>query len=165
MRTLTTIILLVILSIGCATSQEYDKDFTDFYNQYEDDAGIICFQLPGALVNFAIDKDDKNAKELFSKVDKIRFVISENTHNQYDKKIEKYLPNSLYHDLMIIKDDGAKVMFKVKESKKGLIEEIIMTVSESDSFVAISFSGKFNTEDAQKMTGSIKSGKMSHFRM
>ncbi len=164
MRT-TTIIILLISMMGCGTSQVMNKDFTAFYNKYEDDAGVVSFQVPAGLARMFVDKEDKDADNFVKKMDKIRFFISEHDNGKYDKTIETYLPDGVYNDLMIVKNDGSTIIFKMKEPKAGKIKEIVLTVSNPDSFVAISFSGDFTLEDAKQMTSSIKTNDLGDISM
>jgi len=155
MRTITVVILLVSI-MGCGTSQVLNKDFTAFYNKYEDDEGVVSFKISSALARMVVKNEDAEVDDFVRKMDKIRFFISEHNNGKYNKTIEYYLPESVYNDLMIVKDDGSTVIFKMKEPKEGHIKEIVMTVTNPDSFVAISFTGDFSLKDAKKMTSSIK---------
>ena len=142
--------------ISCGTSQVLKKDFTQFYNTHEDDEGVVSFQIPIALARMIIKDEDQEADDFLKKMDKIRFFIKEHDNGQYKRTVQNYLPESVYNDLMIVKDNGSTVMFKMKEPKDGHIREIVMTVTDPDSFVAVSFIGNFTLEDAKHMTSSIK---------
>jgi len=155
MRTITVVILLISM-MSCGTSQVLKKDFTTFYNTYEDDEGVVSFQIPVALARMVVKDDDMEADNFLKKMDKIRFFIKEHDNGQYKRMVQSYLPESIYNDLMIVKDDGSTVIFKMKEPKEGRIREIVMTVTNPDSFVAVSFLGNFTMEDAKHMTSSIK---------
>jgi hypothetical protein len=156
MRTITVVILLISM-MGCGTSQVITKDFNAFYNKYEDEQGVVSFKISSALARMVVRNEDEDANKFLKKMDKIRFFISEHDQSRYyTRAIENYLPESAYNDLVVIKDDGSTVIFKMKEIKQGQIKEIVMTVSSPDSFVAVSFTGNFTLDDAKQMTKSIK---------
>jgi len=162
----TIIIALFLFGIvGCSSSQQVSNDFTDFYNDHENDAGIVSFSLPIGLAKAFIDDDEPKAKKAFSKLNKMRFFICEHDNGYYSKKIHNYLSEGTYHDLMVIKDGKESVEFKMKEPIDGKVKEIVMIVSEPESFVAISFSGNFTIDDAKEMASSIKTDNLGEIRM
>ena len=164
MRTLI-IIIFVFGIVGCGSSQQVNTDFSDFYHEHEGDAGIISFSIPIALAKAFIDNDDQDAEKAFDKMKKMKFFICEQNHGYYQKKILDYLPEENYHDLMVIKDGKETVSFKMKEPVNGKIKEIILIVSEPDSFVAISFIGNFTMDDAKKMASSMKTNDLGSIRL
>lgn len=162
---ISTIIILLFGMISCSSSQHLNKDFTDFYKHHQDDNGVVSFSLPIGLAKILIDDDDDDAKKILGKLNKMRFFICEKDNGFYTKAIEGYLPEPNYHDLMVIRDGAETVVFKIKEPVNGKIKEIILTVSKPDSFVAISFNGNFDMEDAREMTSSVKRGNLGDIRL
>lgn len=155
MKTLSVIISLFIM-MGCSTSQVVNKDFNSFYNKYEDDEGVLSFKISKNLAKMVVQDEDAETENFIKKMEKVSFFIAEQNTSRYSHVIENYLPGSVYNDLMIIKDDGSIVVFKMKELKNGHINEIVMTVLSPESFVAVSFAGDFTLDDAKKMTKSVK---------
>lgn len=164
MRT-TLIAILLFAIVGCSNSQSKNKDFTDFYNRYQDDSGIVTINIPVFLAKILVDDNDRDAHEALSKLRNLRLFICENDDGFYKNKVQEYMPEGVYHDLMIIKDGKETVAFKMKEPVNGRIKEIVMTVSEPNSFVAICFKGNFTMEDAKQMTSSIRTGNIGSIQM
>lgn len=166
-KNMKTIIIAIFVFgiVGCSSSQQVNSDFADFYHHHEDDAGIVSFSFPIGLAKAFIDDDDKEAKKAFSKLNKMRFFICENDNGYYKKKVQNYLPEGKYHDLMVIKDGKETVAFKMKEPVNGKVKEIVMIVSEPESFVAISFTGNFTIDDAKSFASSIKTDNLGAVRM
>jgi hypothetical protein len=156
MKTLLIIILIAAIA-GRATSQEATKDFSTFYNKYQDDAGVKSFEIKCNMGNFLEDDENGKNDELFSRPTRFRIFISEKDNGNYAAKVKYYLSGKNYHDLMISKNNGSTVIFKIKELPDKDLKEIVMTISKPESFVAMSFTGKFTFEEAQKMSSSIKS--------
>jgi hypothetical protein len=156
MRTLLMVLFIAAIA-GCATSQQTSKDFSTFYNKYQDDAGVKSFEIKCNMGNFLKDEEKDKNDELFSKPTRFRLFISEKDKGNYADKIKYYLSGNDYHDLMITKNNGSTVIFKIKEMSDKEYKEIVMTVSKPESFVAMSFTGKFTYEEAKKMSSSIKS--------
>jgi hypothetical protein len=162
----TIIIAIFVFGIfGCGSSQPATTDFSDFYNDHEDDAGIVSFSFPIGLAKAFLDDDDKDAKKAFDKIHKMRFFICEKDHGFYSKKIQNYLPEGTYHDLMVVKDGKETVTFKMKAPVNNKIKEILLIVSEPDSFVAISFMGNFTIDEAKEMASSIKTDNLGSVRL
>jgi len=164
MRTSLVIIFLLGL-FSCSSSQPLHRDFTDFYNNHEDDNGVVSFSLPIGLAKILIDKDDEDAKKVLGKLHKMRFFICDEDNGFYPKAIEKYLLEPDYHDLMVIKDGEETVVFKMQEPVNGKIKEIVLTVSKPGSFVAVSFNGNFDIEDAKEMASSVNRGNLGDIRL
>ncbi|NJO89149.1 MAG: hypothetical protein HC831_09450 [Chloroflexia bacterium] len=62
----TIIIAIFVFGIfGCSNSQPISVDFSDFYNDHEDDSGIVSFSLPIGLARAFIKDDDKEAHKSF----------------------------------------------------------------------------------------------------
>lgn len=160
MKNILTVIL-IFLCFGCASSQDMKKDFAAFYDKYQDASGVKCFEINCNLGEFI--KEDGNNSDLLKKMTGLRFFIAEKNNDNFAQKIANYLPGSVYHDLMVVKEDGSTVVFKIREVQNKDIKEIVMTVSKPDSFVAISFSGHFTYDEAERMSKSIDSKDMEDF--
>ena len=160
------LILSILLTsfFACGNSQDNNKDFTEFYCVNKNKEGVVAFELPMFLAKMIIDKDEEELKQFMKKTDDIRFFIAENSNTDLYRKLESHLSPDIYHDLIIIKDGGSTVTFKIRENKNK-IREILMTVVEDSSFVAISFTGKFTIEDAKKMAKSVKTDGLGDIRL
>ena len=150
--------------LACGNSQDNNDDFSEFYHEYKNTDGVVAFELPMFLAKMVIDKDDEELEHFVKKTDDIRFFISDKSNTVLYRELEKHLPKDNYHDLMVIKKDGSTVTFKIRE-RKNKIREILMTVIEDSSFVAISFTGNFTIEDAKKMAKSVKTDGLGDIRM
>ena len=150
--------------VACGNSQENNNDFTDFYQNNKNTEGVVAFELPMFLAKMVIDKDEEELEQFVKKTDDIRFFISDKSNTELYRKLENHLSPNIYHDLMIVKDGGSTVTFKIREDKDK-IREILMTVVEDSSFVAISFTGKFTIEDAKKMAKSVKTEGLGDIRL
>lgn len=147
--------LLLTSFLACGNSQETNNDFTEFYHAYKNTDGVVAFELPMFLAKMVIDKDEEELNDFVKKTDDIRFFISDKSNVALYRKLENHLLDGVYNDLMIIKEGTSTVTFKIRE-RKNMIREILMTVKEDSSFVAISFTGNFTIEDAKKMAKSVK---------
>ena len=156
--------LLLTGFVACGNSQETNNDFTEFYQAYKNTDGVVAFELPMFLAKMVIDKDEEELKEFVKKTDDIRFFISDKSNVALYRELKNYLPNGVYNDLMIVKNGSSTVTFKIRE-RKNKIREILMTVMEDSSFVAISFTGDFTIEDAKKMAKSVKTDGLGEIRL
>jgi len=162
MKTYLIIAVSLIMTLnGCA--KEPLSGYKKFYQQYEDADHIVSFKVPGAFANFFIDKEDKEVKDFTKKMDNITFLISENPTNQIILDLNKYLPESEYKQIMVVKDGSDEVTFLAKVNGKA-IEEIIMTVYNPDNLVVMCMKGDFTKEDAKQIAKAIKVKDASSFR-
>ena len=161
----TIIIALLLTSImACGNSQENNNDFTDFYHSNKNTEGVVAFKLPMFLAKMVIDKDEEELKQFMKNTDDIRFFISDKSNTSLYLTLKNHLSPSIYNDLMIIKEGGSTVTFKIREHRNK-IREILMTIVEDSSFVAISFTGEFTIEDAKKIAKSVKTDGMGDIRL
>ncbi len=161
----TLFITIFVFGILSSCNSQSKNDFSDFYNTHEDDIGIITFSLPIGLANAFIADDDAEAKDAFAKVSNMKFFICEKDNGYYEKKIKKYMPEGTYHDLMVVKNGKESVSFKMKEPTKGKKREVVLIITEPESFVAISFVGNFTLNDAKEMANSIETDELGDIRM
>ena len=161
---LLIISILMTSFIACANSQEQDDEFVDFYRNYKNTDGVIAFNLPTFLVKAIVDDSDEELEKFVKKTDDIRFFISEKNNNSLYRKLNSHLPQSTYHDLMVIKDGSSTVTFKIREHKNK-IQEILMMANGDSSFVAISFTGDFTIDDAKRLAKSIKTDEVGEIRL
>ena len=150
--------------MACGNSQENNENFTDFYWDNKNINGVVTFELPMFLAKMVIDNDDGEMEYFVNKTEGIRFFISDRANTGLYRKLERYTPKGVYNDLMIIKDGSSTVKFQIRE-RKNKIREILMTVKEDSSFVAISFTGNFTIEDAKKLTKSVKMDGLGEVRL
>lgn len=153
MKTLISLFLIIALN-ACASSYSNTPDYQQFYKTYRSNEGVVSFSFPTGLAGLFMDKDDADVKAFLKKFDEVSFFISEDGNKKLFPELNKHLPKSTYSTIMEIKDGSSTVTFKAKEHD-GAIDEIIMTVDETDSFVVMCISGSFTMEDAKKITKSI----------
>lgn len=153
MKTLISLLLIIALN-ACASSYSNTPDYQQFYKAYKNSDGVVSFSIPTGFAGLFIDKDDADIKEFLKNFDDVSFFISEDGNKKLFPELVKHLPKNTYSTIMEIKDGSSTVTFKAKE-KDGKIDEIIMTVDETDSFVVMCISGSFTMEDAKKITKSI----------
>ncbi len=146
--------LAVVLLSSCAISKGGEASYRNFYKKYKKTEGIVSFKIPMGLARIFVDNDDKEAKEFLKKADDVSFFIAEEKNNILFSELKNYLPIDVYKDIMVIRDGASTITFKVKDTDN-TIEEIIMTVQETDSFVVMCVTGDFDLEDAKAFTKSV----------
>lgn len=159
--TLTIIGFMVVLS-SCAKTPS--DGYKKFYREYRDAPHTITFKIPGGLASFLIDKEDVEAKEFMNNIDDISFFIADNVSKQMLLDLNNYMPESVYKEIMVIRDGSDEVIFFAKEVNN-VIEEIIMTVVGDKELVVMAMFGEFTKEDAKKFVKAIKTEDAVNFRM
>jgi hypothetical protein len=159
MKKLFSILVVLVLFSSCAATKK-PVGYKDFYKANKNKENVVSFGLPTGLIGLFIDKkEDKELKEFLKNVDKLRFFIADDSTKVLYPVLEKFLPEELYKDYMVINDGGNKVVFKAREGKNS-IEEIIMLVEEESSFVVMSIEGEFTYKDLSKFAKTVDVNKV-----
>lgn len=141
-----------------------------FFDKYSGQEGYTSvhitkymFQLFAEISN---DEEDKEFKEVTSKLDAIKILTVSNDASNAKKKAFKnallgQLPQSVYKDLMIIKEGKKEITFKIREENKK-ISELVMFVDEIDESVLIYLDGDINLKQVSKLSKSMKIDGFEH---
>lgn len=159
---LITIALLVTVS-GFARKFDEGSTYKRFYREYRGTDNVITFKIPGGLASIFIDKEEKEVKEFMKKMDDISFFIATDQTNKMILDLNNSLPESVYKDIMVIKDGETEITFLAR-SGDNFITEIIMAVYEPDNLVVMCISGEFTKEGAKNIAKSINTENAINFR-
>lgn len=155
------ILSLVFFSLTFNTSFAQTPVLNKFYNQHKNQKGVMNFTLPswlfrlgGGLANKYVEDDPeaKAALKLMKKVKNGRFLIVEDAEEpipakSFDKMVKKLKKRNRFNDLLMVKTGETRVNFMIREGRRGkLIKNLLILVSEGDTFVMASLKTKLKYE-------------------
>lgn len=149
----TTTISLIIISFCLVTCSQ--SDFNGYYNKYKNMPGITCFTKSNYSDGIICKGDTKsNFWSLYTKIDHIKYVISEDADPTIIKEMTVSLPGNKYKDLMKYDSNGVSISVKFKESGRNK-NEILIIYAKSDSVFIMCLVGDFNYDEAKTCSASI----------
>jgi hypothetical protein len=148
----------LILSFTAFAGNKNPYGYERFYNTYGRTEGVINFRIPKLFLQAFIEQEDQDTKDFMNKIDDISLFITDESRAGLLPELKKHLPESTYHDVMIIRDGASVITIKVRGKEPG-IDEFLMVVEEENSFVVLFMSGKFSHDDITELAHSIDMGK------
>lgn len=116
--------------------------------------------MPPGLLRVFVDRDEKELRELIKQIDDMHFLIfsddyfTEISSMELFNQMDKELTANNFHDLLIVKEMGEQVKFKIQE-KNNKVTEIIMLVAGHNEVVVMNISGNIDLSNMDLITESI----------
>jgi hypothetical protein len=158
------IFMLFMISIAHLTFAQ-PKAVKQFYNKYKHLEGVEDFKLGGFMLRLASGfSDDEDAEKWLKKITNLRIMTIENgnpvsaqDYNDLIKNIKK----EAFEDLMMVKEDGKKVQFLMRE-KDDKITDLLLLVSGDEEFTLLSLEGLLKFSDLNDLNIEIDGHKEFH---
>lgn len=145
--------IIIALTIVFSACQQKEGQVTQrLFKKYEGKPDVYLFDIQPNLISAFIDDDTEKNKELktaLENLDNIYILL----FRTYNKKVERkdillnkfneYYTENNYEDLVIINQYNEKVILKYNE-KNNEQNELIILLTDNNSFVALSLTGKFD---------------------
>ncbi len=148
------LIILTLLHIILSGSFSYaQKDFQRFYNKHRSDAGVESFDLSTSLFRFLL-KNQEADSHLLNNINRVSMFKSESASPALRSSLYSHLPKRVYKDLMEIHTEQSGISFKIRETRDG-IEELLLIADEGASLFVLSITGFLSFEEAAALAGSI----------
>ncbi len=145
-------IILALIFIFNACRQKDGQVTQRLFKKYEGKQDVYLFDIQPNLISAFIDDDTEKNKELktaLENLDNIYILL----FRTYNKKVERknilfnkfneYYSENNYNNLVIINQYNEKVVLKYNE-KVNEQDELIILLTDNDSFVTLSMIGKFD---------------------
>ena len=154
MKNLSILFVLLVLPM-LMFGQE--KSIKKFYNKYKNNEDVTTVKISGTVIKlvakFAKGEEGKEVKDVVQHISKIRLIHMQNG-NLVTKRERKELLNDVrgeaFEELVRIKSDGTAVEFFVREANDK-ITNVLVLVSEENSFMMLSIEGTLNYKDLQNL--------------
>ncbi|PUZ23127.1 DUF4252 domain-containing protein [Chitinophaga parva] len=158
MKKLFLLAVLAFLAVQTTFAQTSGGSVIDkFFNKYAGDESFTLVSISPKMFSMfsKFDANDPDAKQMLQVAQKLRsmrILAKEDAKNGLAlyKEAAAYL-NPSYEELMTVRSKGNDVKFLTKENAKGNIEELIMLVGGTETFVAISIVGDIDLNEISKM--------------
>ena len=156
------IILLVVLSPIWLFAQ--NSKLNDFFDKYSGQEGYTSVYITKYMfelfAKISDEKEDKEFKELTSKLNAIKILTADSTMEvrnggKFQKELLQILPKSNYKDLMIIKEGKQDIRFLIRE-EKSKISELVMIITGQGEAVLIFLEGDIDLKNVSKLSKSMK---------
>ncbi len=162
-----SLIILLMLPVLAFSQKSPLNVLFDKYSGQEGYTSVhitkYMFQL---FAEISDEKEDKEFKDVTSKLDAIKILTlsndaSESQRKSFKDELIKNLPKAVYKDLMIIKEGKKEITFKIKDDG-GKISELVMFVDEKDESALIYLDGDINLKSISKLSKSMKIDGFEH---
>ncbi|HEY0273706.1 MAG TPA: DUF4252 domain-containing protein [Chitinophaga sp.] len=158
MKKLFLLAVLAFLAVQTTFAQQSGGSVIDkFFQKYANDESFTLVSISPKMFSMfsKLDINDPDAKQMLSIAQKLRSMRILAKEDAKDgstlyKEAAAYL-NPSYEELMTVRSKGNDVKFLTKENARGNIEELIMLVGGTDTFVAISIVGDIDLNQISKM--------------
>jgi len=160
MRTLFIALMLLAFAIPSSAQR---KNLNKFYRKYKYTEGARGYSFPGWLLKmgtgiaqpFVKDEEAKLALKFARRFKRMRFLVMEDQNNVRPSDM-KFMVNGIkqgkkpFDDFIQVRNGKTRVNFMIRE-KKGAIRDIMIMVSEEDTFVLMDIKAKLRMEDINKL--------------
>lgn len=159
---------IIVMFLGAIAINGFgQKDaITRFFNKYiEDEHFTVVYISPKMMemvTTFTEDsKDADELNQLLSGIEGIRILTTETNALKYYEEALKTLEINEYELLMQVRDEGENVRFLVKDDGPK-VQELLLLVGGSDSFVLMSFVGDIDLKQISKLGKSMDIDGLEH---
>ncbi len=143
-------LIFIVLSGSTAFAQ---KDFQRFYNKHRNDPGVESFELSTSLFRFLL-KGQEASDNMLNNINRVNIFMVESSNVALRNTLYDHLSERIYKDLMSVQNEGSNIRFKVRETRDG-IEELLLIADEGGSLFVLSVTGFLSFEDVEDLSGSI----------
>lgn len=157
---ITAIAVLLLVNTSCQNNR--GRAAGDVFEKYEGQKGIYIFRIPPGLVNLLLSESgEPDLIELFAEMEMIKVIIcdkstgSEKRDDILDDFNQK-LSEANFEDLFMVNDSDRSIRFKIHENETETIDEIMMLIKESDSFLGLSLVGNLTYDQISVLANKVK---------
>lgn len=157
---ITAISVLVLINTSCQNSR--GRAARDVFEKYEGQKGIYIFRIPPGLVNLLLSESgEPDLMELFAEMEIIKVIICDKStgsdkRNEILDDFNQKLSEADFEDLFMVNNADRSVRFKIHKSENETIDEIMMLIKESDSFLGLSLVGNLTYDQISTLASEVK---------
>ena len=156
-KALFVVLALAVLAPANALAQS--STFMKIYEKYKDDPDGTTLTVSGSILNWlgSIDTDEaeevNDALKAVKGMEAMRLVQSPNITSTEFKNTLRAFRNNNYESLLSVRSEESTVELMIHEKSKGIIDEIVMLISDSEDreYTLMSFAGTIALKDIQKI--------------
>ncbi len=160
--------VMLLLSV---TAQAQGDAITKFFNKYQDDDSFTQVTVSAKMFNLFTNmevkgKDDQEVLNAISKLKGLRVLAKENARNSRElyKEALALIPMKEYEELMSVRDKDKDMKFFIKESKPGVINELVMVSGGNEEFMVLSLFGEIDLKEISKIGSKMDIDGLQHLK-
>jgi len=153
------LLFVIILITGCQNHNE--KAAEEVFDKYEGQEGVYTFRIPPGLIGIFLDEEeDRELKEILRKMDFIKVMILDekktrsSNKDQILQEFDQKLAESNFEDILLVNDGKQTIKIKIRE-EEGYIREMMILITEEDSFLGLSLVGKISLDQLSSVARSV----------
>ena len=154
-------IILILLSSAVLSapfvSEAKGGGFPDFYNKYKEREDFVSMSIKPGLLRLFVGGDDRDLRQLMKHIKQLKMLIYDTNPDSvryFSNELNDNFLSGRYDDLLVVKDGGDNVTFKVHMKDKR-ISELIMLVSDQESLVVLYLQGNIDLGEVKELSKSV----------
>jgi hypothetical protein len=161
---------IALMLVGSVAAVAQGDAITKFFNKYGNDETFTQVTVSSKMFNLFTNMDmkseeDKAVLEAISKLKGLRVLAKQETRDSRElyKEALSIIPKD-YEELMSVRDKDKDMKFFIKESKPGLISELIMAAGGNDEFMMLSLFGEIDLKVIGKIGSKMDIDGLQHLK-
>ena len=166
MKNVFILIFMTCFVLSSAIGQQ--EAINKFFEQYRDNQDFTQVNISPKMFEMFSQMDDSvemdsETKEMIKSLKGLKILSTDKEPTKYYNEFTTMVNTSGYEELMTIRDDDANVKFLIKDSDGGnIVDELLLLVGGTDSFVLMSFAGKIPLDKVGKLAKNINISGAEH---
>jgi hypothetical protein len=160
---LTAVLFIVSLLLLCSCRDDRGKAAEDVFEQYAGEAGVYIFRIPPGLISIFINAEENpELKQSLRNMKMIKVLIFDQSNaGKLDKQdilqaFTEKMEENQFGDLLLASEGEQVIRIKYREDEEGIIQEMMILVSEEESFLGLSMVGEINLDQLTEVARSLK---------
>jgi Domain of unknown function (DUF4252) len=160
--------VMVVLAVA---AQAQGDAISKFFDKYKDDDSFtqvtVSSKMFSLFTNMEVkDKDDQDVLNAISKLKGLRVLAKEEARNSRElyKEALALVPMKEYEELMSVRDKDKDMKFFIKETKPGMISELVMVAGGNEEFMMLTLFGEIDLKEISKIGNKMNIDGLNHLR-
>ena len=161
---------VVMLGLSMTAMAQGDA-ITKFFNKYQDDETFTQVTVSSKMFNLFTNmevknKDDQDVLNAISKLKGLRVLAKEEARNSRElyKEALSLIPTKDYEELMSVREKDKDMKFFIRESKPGVISELVMVAGGNEEFMVLSLFGEIDLKEISKIGSKMDIDGLQHLK-
>jgi hypothetical protein len=155
--------LTILLSLLSSCHDDRGKAAEDVFEQYAGEAGVYIFRIPPGLIGIFVNAEENpELKQSLRKMEMIKVMIfDQGKAGKLDKQeilqgFNEKLEENQFSDLLLATEGKQVIRIKYREDEEGIIQEMMIMVTEEESFLGLSMVGVINLDQLTEIARSLE---------
>jgi len=160
----------VMLVLSVAAHAQGDA-ISKFFAKYQDDESFtqvtVSSKMFSMFTNMEVkDKNDQDVLNAIAKLKGLRVLAKEEARNSRElyKEALSLIPSKDYEELMSVRDKDKDMKFFIRESKPGVISELVMVSGGNEEFMVLSLFGEIDLKEISRIGSKMDIDGLQHLK-